>query len=166
MLLVDAAMLEEVVERVTGSTEGEGELLADAAMLEEVVERVTGSTEGEGELLADAAMLEEVVERVTGSTEGEGEGLVDAAVLEEVVERVGWDCACLACFLAAAFVCQPHEHGLFAEGLKREPCRHFLIEAIAAKTSLFDGFWPLPVNAGCPSARSINCSAYCLVPRK
>ena len=85
-------------------------LLVDAAVLEEVVERVTGSTEGEGELLVDAAVLEEVVERVTGSTEGEGELLVDAAVLEEVVERVGGDCACLACFLAAAFVCQPQSN--------------------------------------------------------
>jgi hypothetical protein len=97
--------------------------------------------------------------------------LVDAVVLEEAVERgrdeaEASDCACLAFFLAAAFVCQPHEHGLFAEGLKKEPCWHFLIEAIAVETSLFDGVWPLPVNAGRPSARSINCSAYCTMPRK
>ena len=37
---------------------------------------------------------------------------------------------------------------------------------IAAKAALFDGFWPLPANAGRPSARSINCSAYCSMPRK
>ena len=84
------------------------------------------------------------------------------------VGTVGADvaCACLARFLAAAFVCQPHEHGLFADDLKKTPCWHFLIAAIAAKTSLFDGFWPLPVNTGLPSAKSISCSAYCPIPRK
>ena len=55
-------------------------------------------------------------------------------------------------------------HGLPAEDVKKDPCRHLLIAAIAAKTSLLDGFWPLPVNTGLPSARSINCSAYCPIP--
>ena len=58
---------------------------------------------------------------------------MDAAVVGVVVEKVGVDkaaervgvdeevpdCACLAWFLAAALVCQPHEHGLFPEGLKK-----------------------------------------------
>ena len=94
---------------------------------------------------------------------------------ELVAEKVGVgepdeakasDCACLARFLAAALACQPHEHGLLTEGVKKDPCRHFLIAAIAAKMSLFDGFWPLPENTGLPSARSMSCSAYCPMPRK
>ena len=76
------------------------------------------------------------------------------------------DRACLARFLAAAFVCQPHEHEPDLSAEKNDPCRHFLIEAIAAKTSLLEGVWPLPLKAGRPSARSINCSAYCPTPRK
>ena len=52
-----------------------------------------------------------------------------------VDEAEASDCACLTCFLAAALVCQPREHGLSADGLKNYPCRHLLIEAIAAKTS-------------------------------
>lgn len=62
------------------------------------------------------------------------------------------DCACLARFLAAALVCQPHVHGSPTEDVKKDLCLHFLIAAIAAKTSLLDGFWPLPVNTGLPSA--------------
>ena len=81
-------------------------------------------------------------------------------------DEVECDCACLAHFLAAALVCQPHEHGLFTEGWKNDPCRHFFIAAIASRTSLFDGLWPLPLNAGRPSARSISCSEYCPMPRK
>ena len=65
------------------------------------------------------------------------------------------DCACLARFLAAAFVCQPHVHGLLT-GEKKDPCRHFCIAAIAAKTSLLDGFWPLPLKTDRPSARSMS----------
>lgn len=74
-----------------------------------------------------------MVERLVGSTEREG---------EEVVGLDEAEVSNCACFLADALVCQPHEHGLFSERLKKDPCRHFLIEAIAAKTSLFDGFWP------------------------
>ena len=106
-------------------------------------------------------MEEDVAEMVAGGTEGEGELLAEAAVEEVVAEKMGVgeadeaeasDCACLARFLAAALVCQPHEHGLLTEGVRKDPCWHFLIAAIAAKTSLFDGFWPLPVNMGLPSA--------------
>ena len=50
------------------------------------------------------------------------------------------DRACLARFLAAAFVCQPHEHEPDLSAEKNDPCRHFLIKAIAAKTSLLEGF--------------------------
>ena len=125
-------------------------------------------------LLVDAAVLEEAGSGVTGSTDTEGElepeGSPVAGVLGDkttfVDEAEASDCACLACFLAAAFVCQPHEHGLTTDGLKKDPCLHLLMEAIAAKTSLLEGFWPLPVNAGRPSARSINLSAYCPMPWK
>ena len=137
-------------------------------------------------LLVDAAVLEEVV-CVAGSTDTERElepgdvqeGSPVAGALEDetatptvgVDEVEACDCAwlaCLACSLLAALVCQPHEQGLglSAETLKNDPCRHLLIEAIAAKTSLLDGFWPLPVNTRCPSARSINCSAYSPTPWK
>ena len=81
------------------------------------------------------------------------------ATLEDVDGENASDCAFLACFLAAAFVCQPHEHCLFVEGEKNDPCRHFW-------TSLFEGFCPLPVRAGRSSARSISCSAYCSIPQK
>ena len=69
---------------------------------------------------------------------------------------------CLAFFLAAALVCQPHEHGLFTAGMKKDPCWQLLIELIAAKTSLFDGFWPLPVNTGRP-CNGLSCWAYRLM---
>ena len=55
-----------------------------------------------------------------GGTEEEGVGWT--LLVEEVLEGAGAmevderDCACLALFLAAAFVCQPHEQDLFAEG--------------------------------------------------
>ena len=82
----------------------EGERLAAEAVVGEVV--VAGGTGGEGELMEEAAGAP-----VAGGTEGEGVGWT-------VLERAGdeRDCACLARFLAAAFVCQPHEQGLFAEG--------------------------------------------------
>ena len=82
----------------------EGERLAAEAVVGEVV--VAGGTGGEGELMEEAAGAP-----VAGGTEGEGVGWT-------VLERAGdeRDCACLAHFLAAAFVCQPHEQGLFAEG--------------------------------------------------
>ena len=142
-----------------------------AVPLVDAVEVVMGRTEREGELLVDAEVVEEIVEWV-GRTEGEGlEGSSGATLADETAgvstdEAEAPDCACLACFLAAAFVCHPHVHGLFAEDSKNDPCRHLLIDAIAANTSLLDGFWPLPVNAGRPSARSINCSAYFPTPRK
>ena len=120
--------------------------------------------------------VEVEVERVGSLLEVEGvelEPLVDAdsSPVDRTLSPVGTvgvdvACACLACFLAAAFVCQPHEHGLFADDLKKKPCQHFLIAAIATKTSLFDGFWLLPVNTSLPSAKSISCSAYCPIPRK
>ena len=109
------------------------------------------------------------LEDETATLEDETATLEDETATVGVDEAEASDCACLACFLlAAALVCQPHEHGLglSAECLKKDPCRHFLIEAIAAKTSLLDGFWPLPVNMRRPSARSINSSAYCPMPRK
>ena len=131
---------------------------------------VEGPTEEKGEPPAEAAVEEDVVEMVTGGTEGERELLAEAAVAEKVGVGAGeaeaFDCACLARFLAAAFVCQPHEHGLLTERVKKDPCWHLLIAAIAAKTSLFDGFWPLPVNTGRPSAKSMSCSAYLPIPQK
>ena len=119
-------------------------------MLEEV--GVTGSTDTEGELEPEGSLV--------------GGVLGDKTTLDGVDEAEASDCACLPCFLAAALVCHPHEHGLTMDGLKKDPCLHLLIEAIAAKTSLLEGFWPLPVNAGRPSARSINLSAYCPMPWK
>ena len=133
----------------------------DAEVLEEE-EGVGGATETEEEL--EGGDIEE------GSTvagvEAETATLADETATVDLGKAEAPDCACLARFLAAAFVCQPHEHGLLAEDWKKDPCRHLLIDAIAAKTSLFEGFWPLPVNAGRPSARSISCSAYCRTPRK
>ena len=39
--------------------------------------------------------------------------------------------------LVAALVCQPQEHGLLtSEGLKKDLCLHFFMEAIAFRTSL------------------------------
>ena len=39
--------------------------------------------------------------------------------------------------LAAALVCQPQEHGLLtSEGLKKDLCPHFFMEAIAFRSSL------------------------------
>ena len=111
--------------------------ITGGAPLEEGVVGILGVEEGledtavavaaigmEGERLAAKAVVVAVV--VAGRTEGEGvgwtkgEGLLVEAELE-VLERAGaieddeCDCACLARFLAAAFVCQPHEQGLFAE---------------------------------------------------
>ena len=114
-------------------------LLVDAAVLEEV-ERVTGSTDTEGEL--EPGDVQEG-SSVAGALEDKTATLEDETATVGVDEAEASDCACLVCFLAAALVCQPHEHGLSAEGLKKDPCRHFLIEAIAAKTSLLDSFWPL-----------------------
>ena len=147
---------------------GEGERLAAEAAVDEVV--AAGGTGGEGELMVEAAgapVAGGIGGEGVGGTEGEGL-LVEAEVSERAgaIEEDERDWACLTRFLAAALVCQPHEHGLFAEGWKNAPCRHFLIAAIAANASRFDGFCPLPVNAGRPSARSINCSAYCPRPRK
>ena len=144
----------------------EGERLAAEAVV------VAGGPGREGELMEEAAGAP-----VAGGTEGEGIGWTEGEGLlvdpeAEVSERAGAieederDWACLTRFLAAALVCQPHEHGLFAEGWKNFPCRHFLIAAIAANASRFNGFCPLPSNAGRPSARSISCSAYCPRPRK
>ena len=75
-------------------------------------------------MLVDAAVVEEKV----GVDEAEGVGVdeADAAL----------DCACLARFLAAALECQPHEHGLLTEDVKKDL---FLIAAIAAKTSMVSG---------------------------
>ena len=138
-------------------------LLVDAAVLEEE-EGGERATETEGEL--EGGDVEEG-STVAGVLEAEIATFEDESAAVGVDEEEAPNCACLACFLAAAFVCQLHEHGLAAaEGVKNDPCRHFLIAAIAAKTSLFDGFWPLPVNTGLPSARSINCSPYRPTPRK
>ena len=155
-LLEEGWRVGEGLEDVAVEGRGEGERLAAEAAVDEVV--AAGGTGGGGELMVEAAGAP-----VAGGTGGEGVGLL---VKAEVSERAGAieederDWACLARFLAAALVCQPHEHGLFAEGWKNAPSRHFLIAAIAANTSRFDGFCPLPMNAGCPSARSISCSAY------
>lgn len=74
------------------------------------------------------------------------------------------DCACIAVLLVATLVCHLHEHGLLPDRLKSNPGRHFLIDVITAKTSLLDGFWPLPVNTGRPSAKSISWLAYWRMP--
>ena len=71
----------------------------------------------------------------------EGPELLAVLLLEAV--------ACLACFLVAALVCQPQEQGLSSVGLKNEPCWHFLIAVIAAKTSL------LTVSALCQQMRVV-----------
>ena len=145
-LLIETAVLEEPT---VGPTKREGELLIDTAVLTELAV----AAEGERGLLIDTAVLKELAVAAEGeglATEGEGELLRGVAGLEAS------NCACLARLLVAAFVCQPHEHALFAERWKNDPCLHLFIEAIAAKTSLLDGFWPLPANAGRPSARSIN----------
>ena len=109
-----------MVEWVPGpAAEREGELLVDVAVpaLEEAVEWVADpATEREGELLVDTEALGGVV---TGpATEREGELLVDPAV-DEAEASV---CAFLTFLLAAALVCQLHEHSLLVEGLKKDPC--------------------------------------------
>ena len=43
-------------------------------------------------------------------------------VVRELEEDELLDCACLACLLAAALVCQPQEQGFASDGLKNEPC--------------------------------------------
>lgn len=73
------------------------------------------------ELLADAA----VVEGKVGVDEAEGVGMDEA--------EAAHDCACLARFLAAAFVCQLHEHGLLTEDVTKDPCRHFLLAMVLFK---------------------------------
>ena len=78
---------------------GEKEGLEDAV----TVEGGRG-TEGEGELLAVEAMEEDKAEKV-------GVGKTNKAEAS--------NCACFARFLAAALVCQPHEHGLLGEGMKK-----------------------------------------------
>ena len=179
-LLVGAVMLEVIV-LVEGPAERGGELLVGAVMLEVIV-LVEGPAERGGELLEVIVLVEgpakrggellEVIVLVEGPAKRGGELLEVIVLVEGPAERegdellVGLDCACLACFLAAALVCQPHEHGLTSEGLKKDPCWHFFMEAIAATTSLLVGFWPLPANTGRPSARSINLLAYCPMPRK
>ena len=90
----------------------------------------------------------------------------EIATFEDVDRADVSDCTLLACFLAAAFVCQPHKHSLFAEGVKNDSCLHFWIAVIASRMSLFERFCPPAVKAGRPSARSISCSVYCPIPRK
>ena len=94
------------------------------------------------------------------------------AVVEETDEEAEDDLSAAAschnfCFLSAAFVCQPHEQGRSfprPSVVKNDPLMrafwHFLIDAIAARTSLFDGFWPLPRKVSVqPIARSMSLSA-------
>ena len=95
-----------------------------------------------------------------------------ALVLGMADDEAARACCSLDCFLAAALVCQPHEHrcSFRLSEEKNDPfwraCWHLLMDAMAATTSLLEGFWPLPVKAGRPSARSMSWSAYCLIPRK
>ena len=118
------ALLEEEVVGILGVEEG----LEDTAVaVEEGLEDTAVAVAAigmEGERLAAKAVVVAVV--VAGRTEGEGvgwtkgEGLLVEAELEvleraEAIEDDERDCACLARFLAAAFVCQPHEQRLFAE---------------------------------------------------
>ena len=173
MLLVDAAVLGGTGPAPALGISAEAVvLLVDAAVLEEV-DRATGSADTEGELepygMQEGSPVAGALDDETATVSvDKAEALDDETATIGVDEAEAPGCACLACFLlAAAFVCHPHEHGLdLSAERKNDPCRHFLIEAIAAKTSLLDGFWPLPVNAGRPSARSINRSAYCPMPRK
>ena len=137
------------------------------AMAEEVVVAVTPVAMAEDEVVSvlALAMAEEVVVAVTPVAMAEDE--VALVMADELCATCSLDC-----FLAAALVCQPQEHGcsfrLSEE--KNDPfwraCWHFLMAAMAASTSLLEGFWPLPVKAGRPSARSMSFSAYCPIPRK
>ena len=91
-------------------------LLVDAVVLEEE-EGGGEATETEGELEGGDVEEGSMVAGVTFDTATPAEetamvGLDDAEAS---------DCACLAFFLAAALVCQPHEHGLVAEGAKNDP---------------------------------------------
>ena len=86
----------------------------DAAVVE--VEGVTGSTDTEGEL--EPGDVQEG-SPVAGASEDKTATLETTMVGMDEAEAS--DCACLTCFLVAALVCQPHEHGLSAEGVKKIP---------------------------------------------
>ena len=68
-------------------------------------------------MLVDAVVLLELVKcvAVAADTEGKG-GLRELVEYVAIAADTATDCACLAFFLAAAFVCQPHKHGLLMEG--------------------------------------------------
>lgn len=175
VLLVDAAVLRKVEGREdavpTGGKLERGDVEAGSAVVgvldaepaavveAKVAEAELATVEVELAIVVVEAELVVVVEAEIAAVEEES-----AAI--DLDEEEAPNCACLALFLAAAFLCQPQEH-VFSVGFsKKVPFWHFLIAAIAALTSLLDGIWPLPVNAGLPSARSINCSAYRSTPPK
>ena len=108
----EGELLIDTAEVAAGPTEGGRELLIDTA---DLAEPTVGPTKREGELLV-LAEVAVAAEGVGLATEGEGE------LLREVVGLEASNCACLARLLAAAFVCQPHEHVLFAERWKNDPC--------------------------------------------
>ena len=81
-------------------------------------------TLGETAAGVDAAVLEEVATKDTkeelgsGAQEGSLVASPDDIATVGGIEAEASDCAVLACFLAAALVCHPHEHGLLADGAK------------------------------------------------
>ena len=88
-------------------------LQVDAAVLEEV-EGLTGSADTEGE-------LEPGVQEVAGAVEDKTATLPDETGTVGADKSEALNCAFLACFLAAALVCHPHEYGLSVEDLKKDP---------------------------------------------
>ena len=145
------------------------------AVVEWVLERgVAASKRGATAVVEWSTLLER---GVAASKRGATAVVEWSTLLERGVAAVAeigtpFSAPCFAFFLWNALSCQPQEQDLFAVELaweKKEPCLAFLhlsIEAISAKTSLFEGFFPLPANAGCPSAKSISSSAYCWMPQK
>ena len=136
------ALLVDASEDTEGELEpGEGSL--DAGTLEEET-----ATVGVDDVDAAEETATVGVDAVDAAEETATVGVDDVDAAEETatvgVDDVdaaeASDRACLARFLAAAFVCQPHEHEPDLSAEKNDPYRHFLIEAIAAKTSLLEGF--------------------------
>lgn len=84
----------------------------------EMEEVETGSEGREGEL--EPGNVQEGSPTVAGALADEIATLDVAAVAVDEAEAAA-DCACLVRFLAAAFVCHPHEHDLSAEEVKNDP---------------------------------------------
>ena len=88
-------------------------LHVDAVVLEEV-EGLTGSADTEGE-------LEPGVQEVAGAVEDKTATLPDETGTVGADKSEALNCAFLACFLAAALVCHPHEYSMSVEDLKKDP---------------------------------------------